>query len=330
MKAVLSFVFFMMYFVSVGQFAPAAGKPGSTAISKDSSIISGWAQEIKVIRGYINIKDKSAGKVDYGDESAALGKADNEVVSLGDSGIAVVYFENPVTNGPSWDFAVFENGFSDDFLELAFVEVSSDGEHFFRFPAISLTDTTKQVETFGTLQPEKIHNLAGKYRAGYGVPFDLDSLPDNYFLDKNNIKYIIIKDVIGSIDPRYANRDKYGHIINDPFPTPFNTGGFDLDAVAVIHAASSIVETATSIGDIRIYPVPATDFVTVETGKKHSGEIRIYDAAGLKLKKSVNFRNAYKTNISLETMQPGVYMMQIFIDKKAIPVIKKFIILNDL
>jgi hypothetical protein len=33
----------------------------------------------------------------------------------------------------------------------------------------------------------------------------------------------------------YASCDSQGHQINDPWPTPFPTGGFDLDAVGVIH-----------------------------------------------------------------------------------------------
>ena len=54
----------------------------------------------------------------------ALGKADDAPVSLGDGGYAVVTFDKPITNGPGYDFAVFENGLNDSFLELAFVVVS--------------------------------------------------------------------------------------------------------------------------------------------------------------------------------------------------------------
>ena len=44
-------------------------------------------------------------------------------------------------------------------------------------------------------------------------------------------------DVVGSIDPMYGTRDSLGNLINDPWPTPFATGGFDLDAVAVLQPA---------------------------------------------------------------------------------------------
>ena len=33
----------------------------------------------------------------------------------------------------------------------------------------------------------------------------------------------------------YASSDVNSHQINDPWPTPFDTGGFDLDAVGVIN-----------------------------------------------------------------------------------------------
>jgi hypothetical protein len=44
-----------------------------------------------------------------------------------------------------------------------------------------------------------------------------------------------IRDVVGSIKPEYATLDSKGNPINDPWPTTFPTGGFDLDAVGVIH-----------------------------------------------------------------------------------------------
>ena len=66
--------------------------------------------------------------------------------------MATVTFASPIYNGEGPDFAVFENGFDIDdeydptgvlhFLELAFVEVSSDGENFFRFPAVTNVPST--------------------------------------------------------------------------------------------------------------------------------------------------------------------------------------------
>ncbi|MGQ9845943.1 MAG: DUF4465 domain-containing protein [Bacteroidales bacterium] len=232
---------------SQGPYAPAAGQPGSTAIHTDSSIIKSWAKGIELYRGWVKISDTTvyyngSNKASFGYPSLALGKAQENsfhVVSLGDGGIATLTFDRPIKNGPGPDFAVFENGFSDTFLELAFVEVSSDGERFVRFPAVSLTQTTTQVGGFGNLDPTNIHNLAGKYRQGYGTPFDLNDIIDSSNIDLNNIRFVRIIDVVGSIDSTYATYDSQGHKINDPWPTPYHTCGFDLDAIGIINAADS-------------------------------------------------------------------------------------------
>lgn len=234
-------------FTQPGPFAPAAGQVGSTAIYKDSNIIKTWAKGIELYRGWVNIADTSiyyngSNKASFGYPSIALGQAQEnsfDVVSLGDGGMATLTFDRPIINGPGFDFVVFENGFSDTFLELAFVEVSSDGEHFVRFPSVSLTQTTTQVGGFGNLDPTNIHNLAGKYRQGYGTPFDLQDIIDSTNIDLNNIRFVRIIDVVGNIDNAYARYDSQGNKINDPWPTPFNSCGFDLDAVAIINTADT-------------------------------------------------------------------------------------------
>lgn len=243
----LLLVFLMLVSSSVfsqGPFAPAAGQPGSTAIYKDSSIIVSWASGIEIYRGYVRIDDPSftyngSNRASYGYPTIAVGAAQEssyDVVSLGDGGYAILSFDRPILNGPGPDFAVFENSFSDTFLELAFVEVSSDGERFVRIPAISLTQTQTQVGGFGTIDPTNIHNFAGKYRQGYGTPFDLDDIADSTGIDINNIRFVKIIDVVGSIDEQYCTYDSQGNKVNDPWPTPFNSSGFDLDAVAVINS----------------------------------------------------------------------------------------------
>ncbi len=226
-----------------GPFAPAAGQPGSTAIPKESPSIIAWATGIEIQRGLLDIANPNTtvngnNRATFGMPSNALGPAEGtsfDVVSLGDNGVATLTFNRPIYNGPGFDFAVFENSFSDTFLELAFVEVSSDGHRFVRFPAVSLTPTNTQVGGFGTLDPTNIHNLAGKYRQGYGTPFDLDDIADSSNIDINNIRFVRIIDAVGTIDPQYASYDSQGNIINDPYPTPFASGGFDLDAVGAIN-----------------------------------------------------------------------------------------------
>ncbi|MDP4281033.1 MAG: T9SS type A sorting domain-containing protein [Bacteroidota bacterium] len=277
-------IFCLFCFYSFAQFPPAAGQPGTTAIYKDSSAFISWATYCSYNPGYVNVSDtnfyyQGSNRTNYGAASDATGAPDNLVISLGDGGSATLGFNMPIKNGPGWDFAVFENGFLDNFLELAFVEVSSDSIHFYRFPCTSLTQDSVQVGTFGTLDPEKINNLAGKYRVYYGTPFDLDTLKNISGLDVNNVRFVRIVDVVGSIQSPYATQDTQGHIINDPWPTPFNTGGFDLDAVGVIHEKEQgIVEK--NPGSLRIFPDPCTDVITLSMNRPGKTQFTLYDLQG--------------------------------------------------
>lgn len=226
-----------------GPFAPAAGQPGSTAIPFDHPGILGWATQVQALtRGPTDISDPLSDLASHGVEADTLGAADAmadslPVLSLGDGGHVTLTFEKPLANGMGPDFAVFENGFADIFLELAFVEVSSNGTDFFRFPSISLTQSSTQIGSFGAVDPTNIHNLAGKYRRGFGTPFDLADLPANPGLSVGFITHVRIVDVVGSIQPEYRTVDSFGNPVNDPWPTNFETGGFDLDAVAVLNFA---------------------------------------------------------------------------------------------
>ena len=185
-----------------------------------------------------------------------------DIVSLGDGGSALLTFELPIRNGEGPDFAVFENDNNGGFLELAFVEVSSDGEHFVRFPATSLTQTETQVGTFGIMDPTFINNLAGKFQIGYGTPFDLEELRDNPEINIDSIVYVRIVDAIGTINPQYATYDAYGHIVNDPWPTPFASCGFDLSGVGVIHQKTVGIEDH-DVTHITVYPNPCNDRIYV-------------------------------------------------------------------
>ena len=167
----------------------------------------------------------------------ALGPAtDNttDVVSLGEGGTITLGFDATLMDGNGYDFAVFENGFGDNYLELAFVEVSSDGVHFIRFDTASLVSTPKGA--YGTLDPEQLEGFAGKYRVGFGTPFDLGWLkarPEvrSGIVNLSQIKSIRIVDIVG--DGR--NRDSFGHVIYDPYPTT-GSAGFDLEAIGLLNA----------------------------------------------------------------------------------------------
>jgi hypothetical protein len=227
-------------------FDPQVGQPGSLAIAKTDSAFTEWASSVAAFtRGPQDISDPGSPLASFGVPGNALGPGNannSNLVSLGDGGSITLGFSSPITNGPGADFAVFENGFLVGnaglaFLELAFVDVSSDGANFFRFASVSLTQTNTQVGGFGLLDARNLNNLAGKYIAGFGTGFDLNELANvSPLLDVNNVIAVRITDVVGSIDPRFGTLDSRGDIINDPFTTPSATSGFDLNGVGVIHA----------------------------------------------------------------------------------------------
>jgi hypothetical protein len=238
----ISGIFFFILLRAEGKsFDPPAGMPGSKAISHDSPLIKGWAGSVRSLeRGLVNVSDPGSGFASSGTAGNTLGPAmENGVLSLGDGGSIVLGFPAPLSDGPGPDFAVFENGFSDGFLELAMVEVSSNGQDFFSFPCYSETQTMVQTGPFDTLDARNLSNLAGKYRAGFGTGFDLQELQGRPGLDVSQVLFIRIRDVVGSLDPVYGTADNLGRMINDPWPTPFESGGFDLDAVGVLHFQQS-------------------------------------------------------------------------------------------
>lgn len=233
---------------------------GSDAIAASDPRIVGWAVEaVALQRGPEEIDDPLSPLASYGSEASALGPSDvlgnvdqpepgttapKPAVSLGDGGSITLRLNPPIRDASGPDFAVFENGISFNggsqfFMELAFVEASSDGIQFARFPAFSETPVTSQIGSFAAIDPTDVHNLAGKYMAGYGTPFDLAELADRPGLDLQSVTHLRIVDVVGSLDPRYARHDSLGRVVNDPWPTFLTTSGFDLDAIAVLHQVAT-------------------------------------------------------------------------------------------
>ncbi|WP_319526484.1 dockerin type I domain-containing protein [uncultured Desulfosarcina sp.] len=176
--------------------------------------------------------------------------------------ITATFDECPIVNGPGPDFATFENGFSagwttpEIFAELAYVEVSSNGTDFIRFPTHSLTPYWPGA--YGTIYATGVFGLTGKHINAYGdqwgTPFDLDWIADdplvlNGTVDLNNIRYVRQVDMVGG-GPQDASGassslgitgfcfDSYGNVIFDSWPT-WGSGGADLDAVAVINTSAT-------------------------------------------------------------------------------------------
>jgi len=291
-------------------YAPAANQIGTTAISKDSNIIVSWATGIELKRGFLNISDTNFSlngnnKVTYGLPEAALYQAEGnsaDIVSLGDGGIATLTFDAPIKNGIGPDFAVFENSFLSNYLELAFVEVSSDGIHFVRFPAHTEVSFTTQIGGFEFIDCRYLNNFAGKYEQAYGTPFDLSDLPQDFFLNLDYITHVRIIDVVGSIDSHFATYDSFGNVVNDPFPTPFESGGFDLDGVGVIH--QGILGIEEHFQNLSFYPNPAKSEISIATSEY--SDIQLIDLSG-KIIDSFTVQSFKK--VDLQHLERGVYLL---------------------
>jgi hypothetical protein len=287
-----------------GPYAPIADSTGTNAIHKDSSVFIDWASACFIERGWQNITDTALGKTSSGDSFSATDKSGvNGVVSLGDGGTAVLTFSSPIINGNGTDFAVFENAFDNTFLELAHVEVSSDGINFFRFESVSLSQINTQI--INEVNATEIKNLAGKYRAQFGTPFDLEEMIGITGLDVNNITHVKIIDVVGNINEPYASYDSQGNIINDPFPTPFETGGFDLDAIGVIHSFVGIKELTTAF---KVYPNPASDRATIIFDNYADKTIQLIDLNGV-IVKQIKTRSS-QVELNLLHYAKGIYILK--------------------
>ena len=300
------------------QFAPAQDKPGTTAMHADSSAFVAWATGCTVERGPMRIDKPENGLASYGADSLALGMPGGtyDVVSLGDGGTAILTFGSPIYNGEGPDFAVFENGFANAVnpdtwaLELGFVEVSSDGVNFFRFPAVTYVQTETQLGNAGSIDPAQLHNFASKYGAFYGTPFDLDEVEDNALLDKNKVTHVRIVDVVGNIDPEYATKDSEGHIINDPWPTAFASSGFDLDAVGVIYDLAHYSVEDSEADAVALYPNPVKDRLMVKAENLQS--VEIYNLVGQQVLVSTS------DVVDMGVLNQGIYFVRINADGKTV------------
>lgn len=215
-----------------GPYAPGADEICSRAVSKDDTALVAWATSATDYLPGTDVDDT------WQDPSQALGPAEGtafDIVSLGRGGEITLTFSPPIANGSGWDLAVFENGFRDTFLELAYVEVSSNGVDYVQFDSASLT--LGPVPAFGNVDPTDVEGLAGKYRQGFGTPFDLADLAGKALVTSgqvnlNAITHVRLVDIVG--DGSYT--DSNGRIIYDPYPTS-GSAGFDLDAVGISNGA---------------------------------------------------------------------------------------------
>ena len=212
------------------------GHPIGTMVAWGTAV----EEEEDIIRGPMDIAAPELGDASFGTAANTLGTATADplnTLSLGDGGSITIYVESGISNGPNDDFAVYENGFFDLnglFAELAFVEVSSNGVDFARFDPDALNPYP--VESFDSLDPTDYHGLAGRHEAGLGTGFDLgdlffDPLVTSGALSLWDVRYVRLVDVIGN----GSTVDGAGNPIYDPYSTRYAAGGFDLEAVGVLH-----------------------------------------------------------------------------------------------
>ena len=294
-------------------FDGIVGSADCKAIKYNDPAILGWATSCGLILGPQNIATEGSPLVSFGTSLDPIGPSSesttNGVVSLGDGGMAVMTFDMPISNGTGYDFAVFENALNHTFLELAFVEVSSDGVHFYRFPSVSNTPTDQQIGNSGGTDATKLHNLAGKYIVGWGTPFDLEELAGYSNLDINNITHVRIVDVVGSINPLYGTTDKNGHLVNDPYPTDFNSSGFDLSGVAIMNGW-----TPTAVNNFQqeisfvAYPNPCQNVLNVNNVMVNE-PVSLFSAMGQQIWSGMTQDTYFP--LDMQSYPAGVYMLQV-------------------
>jgi hypothetical protein len=216
--------------------------------SNDPRIVawaSGWTNEV---RGFKDIANPGGGYAGAGSPGNVLGPVTCDIgdtISLGDGGELTLTFDLPIFDGAGDDLVVFENGFFSGlgvFAELGFVEVSTDGFTFARFPGVSLT--AGAVGPYETIEPTDVYYLAGKHPGGNqqpceGTGFDLSALSNHPHVlsgavDLGEIHYVKVVDVIGN----GSTQDSQSHPIYDPYPTDFDNSGCDLQAVGVLNQGS--------------------------------------------------------------------------------------------
>jgi hypothetical protein len=219
--------------------------PIDAAIPAASPLFAEWANAI------------DAGRTQFGPRGSttisntgfnSLGDLDAAEIAAGATpGYLTVTFPTGIRNDAGPDFAVFENGFTFGspnglFAELAYVEVSTNGSDFVRFPSI---DTNVAPVTgsgaFAGFDMSNVYNLAGKHAGNFGTPFNLDDLLTapavvGGAVNLDNIQFVKLVDIPGN----GSFTDSLGNPILDNWLT-VGSGGFDFrlpsgQGVGVIHA----------------------------------------------------------------------------------------------
>ena len=205
-------------------------------LSLKQSDFTVWGNEVvsytrgsALAEGY-DVTDSALGPPSFDSKGMSLHKIPSlETLSLGEGGQIIVRLSESISDGIGPDIGIFENSFNGYFRELAYVEVSTDGQHFVRFP--SLNFNTSSLGSFEEQQLTTTWGLAGLGLAGTPTVFDLAELEAEPAVIKGDVKlsdinYVRVIDIAGD----GSALDSLGHEIYDPYPT-MGSSGFDLDAI---------------------------------------------------------------------------------------------------
>jgi hypothetical protein len=117
--------------------------------------------------------------------------------------------------------------------------------------------------------------------------------------------------VIGSLNDSFVSKDAFGRKINDPFPTPYPSSGFDLDAIGIIHGQSSNAINELSSLSFNLYPNPMNGNKELMIENPFDEiSIECFDSNG-KLIQQIK-SNESKISLKLETSSNLILMRALF------------------
>lgn len=216
--------------------------------------------------GESNLPDNVLGPPNGNTDTTAPQESATELLSLGNGGwITLEFTDTKVVDGPGPDFIVFENTFvpisapTVRFIEAAIVLVSQDGDEFTTFPFNFNTYPDGRVG-----QPDQYEGFAGVTPTlsspGNGVsPTDPAVAGGDAFdladVGLSWIRFIRIRDTgmpgapTETLDGDGDAVDDSGNAQSRVVPAT-SKSGFDLDAVAAIHAGPYNPEGPTAAADV--------------------------------------------------------------------------------
>jgi hypothetical protein len=236
--------------------SPSAGRSSVVAALLASTVSPFLAAQTPFATQVISVQTNGGAGGGIFQPTNALGAPGGavDVHSLGIAGQLTVGFAAPITNGPGSDLLVGENPFRlagswwQTFAEVMFVEVSSDGVQFARFPARYLGDPV-QPGPFGTVGVGNYANLAGQHPVLADMPnvdpldvvdaggdaFDLQDLAAHPLVTSGAVNLgaitqVRLVDVVSG-----SSLDANAQPIFDA-----GSGSADVDAVTALHQVGSL------------------------------------------------------------------------------------------